>query len=257
MVYILLLGNKHNIPTDLSYISFHYSKITKLNLPTARGFVTCLTLSFSFKTCRVPCPAFVLLKLFNPFVDGCPEREADEAGCKDRNNCAGQRRQRIPLAQPLVKTTHHRLRSRSAITVKSSPCGTVRAVKVDRGFYLSVAPSRSQGLSGWVSGLGFVLLDLFWDFHNQNYLRVSTVVRKQHNQKQGRKERVHLNFLFVVNLPGNSAYLETGTKTETMKECCLLTCSSWLEQPDFFCSPKPPAERWHHPQCTGPSHINH
>lgn len=204
MVYILLLGNKHNIPTDLSYISFHYSKITKLNLPTARGFVTCSAVSFSFKTCRVPCPAFVLLKLFNPFVDGCPEREADEAGCKDRNNCAGQGRQRILLSQPLVKTTHHRLRSRSPITVKSFPCGTACALRVDWGFYLSTALSRSQGLSGCVSGLGFVLLDLFWGFHKQNCLRVSTVVVK-HNQKQGRKERVYLSFLFVVNLPGNSA----------------------------------------------------
>lgn len=204
MVYILLLGNKHNIPTDLSYISFHYSKITKLNLPTARGFVTCSAVSFSFKTCRVPCPAFVLLKLFNPFVDGCPEREADEAGCKDRNNCAGQGRQRIPLSQPLVKTTHHRLRSRSPITVKSFPCGTARALRIDRGFYLSTALNRSQGLSGCVSGLGFVLLDLLWGFHKQNCLKVSTVVVK-HNQKQGRKERVYLSFLFVVNLPGNSA----------------------------------------------------
>lgn len=87
----------------------------------------------------MPRPAFVLLELINPFVDGFAEREADEAGCKDRNNCAGQGRQRIPSAQPLLETAHHRLRSRSPITVKSARHGTARAVKVGKGISSTLA----------------------------------------------------------------------------------------------------------------------
>ena len=32
-----------------------------------------------------------------------------------------------------------------------------------------------------------------------------------------------------------SRNLEAGADAETMKECCLLACSSWLAQPVLFC----------------------
>lgn len=52
-----------------------------------------------------------------------------------------------------------------------------------------------------------------------------------------------------------------GADAEGMEGGLLLACCSWLAQPGFFKTKNkktgPPVQGWHHPQCAGPSPINH
>jgi hypothetical protein len=51
--------------------------------------------------------------------------------------------------------------------------------------------------------------------------------------------------------------LEEGADTEAMEKCCLLACSTWLDQPAFLQNPGPTALGWLHAQHVGPFPINY
>jgi hypothetical protein len=74
-------------------------------------------------------------------------------------------------------------------------------------------------------------------------VKVTIAVMKHHDQKQpglGRKGFVWLTYsesenpLREVNELNPGRNLEIGTDAEAVEGCCLVACSSWLAQPDFF-----------------------
>jgi hypothetical protein len=79
---------------------------------------------------------------------------------------------------------------------------------------------------------------------------------KNTNQTQLGQERVCLAYWLQSTMEeSRGRNLEAGTEAETIEEHCLLACFSWLAQPALFHNSVPPAQRWHCPQCAGPSHV--
>ena len=93
-------------------------------------------------------------------------------------------------------------------------------------------------------------------------LRVSIAMMKTMTKATWRRNSLFSLHFSMVTLKEvrteTQTELEPGrADAEAMEECCLLPCSSWLAQPALLQNLRPPAQKWHHPQCTRPSHINH
>lgn len=61
-------------------------------------------------------------------------------------------------------------------------------------------------------------------------VRIPIVVIKQYDQKQLTKDRAYLAYEHTERSQGSNLEHE-----ETIEECRLLVCSSWLAQTDFCC----------------------
>jgi hypothetical protein len=70
--------------------------------------------------------------------------------------------------------------------------------------------------------------------------------------KKGFPSLYSLQFIIKSNQVELNRNLKAGTQAEAIEECCLLACSSWLNQLAFLYTSESTAQGWDHPEYTRP-----